>query len=75
VLALLRGDFLASIRNNATILFLALVVVLLYIEDVFRVFHKKIHLIPRSNVLLFTIVGAFLIYYVLRNIFPEIAPL
>ena len=67
VKALFHGDILLSLRQNAFLIISILIVILLYIEFVFKVFNKHILLIPR-NKYFWIIFGIFCFSYsVLRN--------
>lgn len=70
VLELLHGHILRSLGYNPMILTLAAVLVGLYAETVCLALGKPIRLLPRSNALLFTVVGIVLGYDIIRNLFP-----
>lgn len=72
--ALLHGDILLAVRNNATLPFLALLLVCLYIELIFDIFGKPIKILPRKPIVWWIIMGLFGVYYVLRNIIPGLGP-
>lgn len=74
-IALLHGDMLLSIRENAAIPFLFMLLLSFYIELIFSFFNKRIEIVPRSNVFLAICIIGFLLYYILRNILPSIAPI
>ncbi len=74
VMALMQGDILLSIRNNAIIPFLLLIAIAFYAELILFVFGVRIQIVPRSNIFLAICVGSFLIYFLLRNFIPIIAP-
>ncbi len=74
-IALLHGDVLLSIRENITIPFLAFLLLSFYIELIFSFFNKRIKIVPRSNVFLAICIIGFLLYFILRNIYPSIAPI
>ena len=71
---LLRGNILLSLRNNITPFVLLVVAIILYARLVLRAFGQKIAALKQSNVVLFAIIGIMLLYYVLRNFIPAIAP-
>lgn len=72
--ALLHGNIMLSLRNNITIPFLSLLLVELYIENMFCIFERKVHILSRKWQV-WTAVGVFFgIYYIARNFIPAIAP-
>lgn len=72
--ALLHGNIMLSLRNNIAIPFISLMLVGFYIENMFGIFGKKIHIISRKWQV-WTVVGVFFgIYYIARNFIPAIAP-
>lgn len=71
---MLHGDILLAVRNNATLPFLALLLVCLYIELIFDIFGKPIKILPRKPIVWWIIMGLFGVYYVLRNIIPGLGP-
>lgn len=72
--AMLNGDFLLAVRNNASLPFIALVLVGFYIELIADIFGKKIRLIPRKLWMWLLIIGIFVVYFIARNFIPAIAP-
>ena len=52
------------------ILTLTTVLAVLYAETVCLALEKPVRLLPRSNALLFTVVGTVLGYDIIRNFFP-----
>lgn len=74
VKALLHGDILLSLRNNPIILFGCLMGILFYLEQLAGFFGKEIKLVPRKKFVWGTIAAVFVIFYVVRNFIPEIAP-
>ena len=74
VTALLHGDLLLALRNNITMPFLALIALLFYIETAAGLCGKKLHLLPRREAFWYTVLGIFIVYFVLRNFIPAIAP-
>lgn len=72
VLELLHGHPLRSLGYNPMILTLAAVLLGLYAELVCLALGKSVRILPRSNFLLFTIIGLVLGYDIIRNFFPEI---
>ena len=75
VRALRNGDLLLAVRNNATIPFLAFLLLCLYIELAADLCGKKIRILPRKLWIWLTVIGLFMVYYVLRNFIPAIAPI
>ena len=73
VLALLRGNILASLRFNPAIIFFVLLGAAFYIELAASVFGKRVRIVPRNSVFLFSVVGLFLAYYIARNFIPILA--
>ncbi|MCL1831665.1 MAG: DUF2752 domain-containing protein [Oscillospiraceae bacterium] len=69
-----RADIAESLRCNAVIVFGALIGLSFYIELVLNLFSKSMKIVPRSNVFLFGSIGAFLVYYVVRNFVPFLMP-
>ena len=74
VMALLRGDIIASLRYNPAIIMLALVCTIFYIELLFKTFSKPKKILPRNGWFLFAVLGSLFIFYILRNFIPEISP-
>ncbi len=72
VLALLHGHFFRSFGYNPMMPVLTLVLLGLYAELVCCACGKRVRIIPRSNALLFTVVGVILFYDVIRNFFPSL---
>ena len=74
-IALLHGHIWTAIRNNATIPFLGLLLCLLYIENLAAVFGRDIKLLPRKTWIWLTVIGLFLVYFIVRNFVPALAPI
>lgn len=72
--AMLNGDFLLAVRNNASLPFIALVIICFYIELIADIFGKKIEILPRKPWVWFVIAGLFIVYFIARNFIPAIAP-
>lgn len=70
VLELLHGHIFRSLGYNPMILTLTTVLAVLYAEIVCLALGKPVRLLPRSNALLFTVVGTVLGYDIIRNFFP-----
>jgi hypothetical protein len=75
VIALLKGDILLSLRENVLILMLIVIVLLLYIEYVLNAFGVKCRLTFRNKYALYGALAFLLVFTVLRNFIPVIAPL
>lgn len=76
VSALLEGDFLLALRQNALLIFTILAGVILYIETIIKVvFEKKFKSLILNYKFLWIFLGFLLIYSVLRNFIPQIAPI
>ncbi|MBR6580673.1 MAG: DUF2752 domain-containing protein [Ruminococcus sp.] len=72
--AILNGDFLLAVRNNASLPFIALVTICFYIELAADIFGKNIKILPRKPWIWFVIAGLFIVYFIARNFIPAIAP-
>lgn len=73
ILALFYGHPLLSIGYNPDIMLLCLVGLLVYGEQViYAVSGKRVHLFPHKWVLFYIALGLWLLYAVLRNIFPAL---
>lgn len=74
VLSLLQGDLLSSFRYNPIPLTGVLVAVAFYLEVAFRLFGKRLRLLPRSFWFWGTLLGLFLTFFVARNFIPALSP-
>lgn len=74
VIALLHGDILLSLRDNALIIFGILLLFALYLELVFKVFGKRLRFPIHSNKFIIGILIMMGVYSVLRNFVPFLAP-
>ena len=74
VTALLHGHLWRAVRCNPTIPFLALAVLLLYAETVIGIWNDRVKLLPRKKWIWWTILGLFLVFFVLRNFIGGLAP-
>lgn len=74
-IALLHGHIWTAVRNNATMPFLALLLILLYGENLAALFGRDIKLLPRKGLFWGIVIGLFFVYYVLRNFFPVLGPI
>lgn len=75
VLALLNGDVLLSLRQNPLVVVSILLYVWLYIELLFRVFSKKPPFTILKEKYLWWFLAIMIIWTILRNIFPILAPI
>jgi hypothetical protein len=73
VLALLRGDILASLRYNIFPVMSGVILLLFYAELWCWLLRHPVRLVPRKNWFLFTLLGIFLGYVALRNFIPFLA--
>lgn len=73
VLALLKGNFLLSLRYNIFPLMAGTILLLFYLELWGYLLHRPIRLVPRKNWFLFTMLGIFLGYAAVRNFIPFLA--
>ena len=71
---LVHGRLWLALRSNPDLPFLILVPLGFYAELIADIFGKKIKLVPRSLWLWCPILAVFALFYVLRNIFPVLAP-
>ncbi len=74
VMALLRGDILGSIRYNVTPVLLAVLGGLWYVQGILRVLGKRVRLLPQSLWFWLGLIALVLLYYILRNFIPWMAP-
>lgn len=72
--ALLQMDLPTALRNNLTIPFLLLLLVLFYAETLAGLFGKRLRLIPRKGLFWGITLGAFIAYFLVRNFIPAIQP-
>lgn len=74
VKSMLYGHFWLAVRNNPTIPFLSLLLLLLYVETVVGISGRQIKLLPRNSFFWGAVIAAFLVYYVLRNFIGVLGP-
>lgn len=74
VLALLRGDLLGALRNNAALVVLLALPLLLYLETALRLWKDRIQLLPRSVWFWSVLPILIFLYYILRNVVWFLAP-
>lgn len=70
VISLLHGDLLSSLAYNATPTVLLIIGITFYVELVARAFNKRLVIFPRSLAFTCSLLGAMMLYYVLRNFIP-----
>ena len=76
VKALLGGDILLAIRQNAAIPALILLAALYYLEFALKIFGVRFRIPPLHNVKFMVILLVlWLAYFILRNFIPAIAPI
>ena len=74
--ALMHGDILLALRQNAVVIAAIIVLLALYIELVLRVFGKNVRFpLIRNPKFYFIMLALWLVYAVARNFIPEIAPI
>ncbi len=72
--ALLEGDILSAIRNNAVIVTVLVLLVLWYLETVIRIWREEVRLLPRSPWFWGALPILAAVYYVVRNFVPGMGP-
>lgn len=72
--AMLHGNIFLALRNNITIPFLSVVLLLLYLETAIGLSGREVHLLPRKEAFWYVVLGLFVAYFVARNFLPAIAP-
>ncbi len=75
VKALLHLHPIISFRNNPIIILLGLTGLGFYTELAFDVFGRKVSFMPKNQFFWLAVLGVLLVFYVLRNIFPILAPI
>mgnify|MGYP001047391408 FL=1 len=75
VLALLHGNILLALRNNAAFCYLLVVLVLLYLQKTFQAFGKPVRFLPKGNWFPVVSVCVCMAYCLIRNIVPWMQPL
>lgn len=65
---------LSALHNNLIIIAAALLLLLYWLQNLLFVFGKRVKLIPASDSFYLAAVGIALVYTVLRNFFPFLAP-
>lgn len=72
--AMLHGDFILALRNNISVPFTALLLLILYIELIFDISGKPIKILTRKLWVWLIVLALFGVYFIVRNFIPEIAP-
>jgi len=72
---LLHGEIISAIRCNITIPFLFFLLILFYAENTAALIGKDVKLIPRRPSVWYAVTALFVIYFIVRNFIPEIAPI
>ena len=75
VRALMHGDIFLAFRNNPVIPFSCLVGILAYTELIAGFSGREVKILPRKTWFWVVVIVVFAVFYVLRNIFPALAPL
>lgn len=75
VRSMAHGHVLLALRNNITIPFLAFLLLMLYIETAAGLAGKNVKILPRNGWVWAGVMTLFMVYYVVRNFIPEIAPI
>ena len=74
--ALLEGNVLLALRQNALIIIALLVAIILYIETILKVvFEKKFKSLILNYKFMWTFLGFLFVYSILRNFIPQLAPI
>ena len=71
---LVHGRLWLAFRSNPDLPFLIAVPLGFYIELIADIFGKKVKLVPRSMWLWGAVIALYAVFFVLRNIFPVLAP-
>ncbi|MDE5620622.1 MAG: DUF2752 domain-containing protein [Ruminococcus sp.] len=71
--AIFHGHFLLAIRQNFIVFSGMIILALMWIQNIFSLYGRKIKLIPESRIFYTAVSGILIIYAVLRNFIPEIA--
>lgn len=70
VLALLRFDVITSVGYNPAPLYIVTLALALFTENIAASFNHRIRLVPRGELFPVICSAVFILYYILRNIFP-----
>lgn len=72
--ALLHGKILLALRQNAIVVAVAVFLLLLWFQSISALLGGKIKILPENRRFYAVASGIMLVYAVLRNFIPEIAP-
>lgn len=72
--AMLHGNIILAVRNNISLPFIAVLLLMLYIELIFDIFGKHIKILTRKAWVWWTVLVLFGVYFIVRNFIPAIAP-
>lgn len=75
ILALINGNILTSLRNNALCLILVISITLVYLELLFKAFDCPKYFFPRNKIFLITTSVLIFTYLVTRNFVSWLAPI
>lgn len=75
VIALMNGDILLSIRQNAMVLVFAFLYAVFYIWYILRLFNVKFYLFLQNEWFWYILITVWFIYGISRNFIPPIAPI
>lgn len=75
IYALLDGDFMLALRNNALYFSCFIMCLLFWLENLIALFGRDVKIIPRSGKFLLAASGIMLLYIILRNFIPFLAPI
>lgn len=73
-IALLNGDILTSLRQNCMVIIGIIICAWLYIEFLFKVYGKPLSFTIVKEKYIWILVSFLLVFTILRNIFPALAP-
>ena len=74
VSALFKGDVVTSLRYNVWIVFSFVLGLGLYAEFVLKTFGIRIKIIPKNDIFIYTVLGLSVIYFIVRNLIPNLIP-
>lgn len=74
VIRLMHFEPIQAMRSNITIPFLTVLLICLYIENLLAIFGKNIYILSRRGTVWYVVIGIFILYYILRNFIPILAP-
>lgn len=75
VIALMNGDILLSIRQNAMVIVFILLYVVFYIWYILKLFNVKFYLFLQNEWFWYILITVWFIYGISRNFIPLIAPI